>query len=190
MANEAQVSPITASIALGAIYSFQAATCITDSTGAARYRATSRACLIRREHEWWSDPVSVQEIGGQVTRMGFGEFTLHAVAFGPPDDAALQEPTRDWRTILKDIAASVPAADRVRVLRQVYGVVGAANNYEEGRYSARALLRVFKQRFLGNQDLAVITGHPLFPDFLEAKAHELHARRMATFSDTSSDRDD
>ncbi|MCC6901252.1 MAG: ImmA/IrrE family metallo-endopeptidase [Polyangiaceae bacterium] len=177
IANEAQVSPITASIALGSVYAFQAATCITDSTGK-KYLARSETCLLRREHAWWSDPESVEAIGGEVTRKQLGTFTLHAVTFGSPGSAWVGAPAQDSKAILKQIAESLPVSQREHLLKQVSGVVGAANNYQEGHSSAEALLRVLYQRFLGHQELKSISQHPLFANFLSAKAHELHERRV------------
>lgn len=171
----AQVSPITAAIALGPVYPFQAATCITTE-GRPPYCSFSETWRLRRDFEWWNAAEKVGRLGGHISRVLFGPYTLHAVVFG---NSALSTspPIRNSKEVLAEILEDAAQDQRLGFVRVVSGIVGSANNYPEAQHSADALLRVLHQRFLGNDKIRLVTTHPLFDVFLEAKAHELHARK-------------
>jgi len=172
----AEVSPITASIALGPVYPFPAATRITTA-GRAPYLSFSETWRLRREFDWWESRDELLRIGGHISQASFGPYTLQAMVFANAPTTTAVPSEKDSRTLLAEILGHLSPAARLRLTRVVSGVIGSANNYPEAQVSEAALLRVLHQRFLGRDDIAVVTAHPLFQEFVGMKARELHARK-------------
>ena len=177
IANGAEVSPITLSIALGSVCPFPAATCIIDASGEPKYQTQTNYCRIRKELRWWDSPSLSKELGGELTIARFGEYRLHTIVVKRSLDLNIRKPKDSSIEILDKILARAPVSQQQNLQRQVNGVIGAANNYPEAQESVAALLGLLKQRFLGKSNLTIVTRHRLFPQFLEAKAHELYQRR-------------
>ena len=177
MANEAEVSPITLSIALGSVCTFPAATCITDASGEPKYQTQSSHCRVRKELRWWDSPGISEQLGGQLTSAQFGEYALHTIVLTGSSNTKIRKPSGSSIEILEKILAKAPVSQQQDFRRQVNGVVGAANNYPEAQTSVVSLHGLLTQRFLGKSTLIAVTRHRLFPQFLEAKAHELYQRR-------------
>lgn len=178
IAEKAQVSPITASLALGPVYAVPAATCITDSSGKANYQVYSRSFRIPQGYQWWTHVDG--PAGTRVTQSRFGPYTLHAIVCKPVPAKRMIAPSKHSSILLESILGVVPASSRQRTLYRINGIIGAANNYPEARDSEGTLLQILQQRFLGRSDLSAVVEHRLFGKFLRAKAHDIAQRHTAS----------
>ena len=145
--------------------------------GAIAYRAQSSSCPLKKGGDWFKYPVELKAAGAVLSHASFGAYTVHAVTF--PERKLKMLPRRSRRSaseILNEIMEDVPMERRGTLRQQVNGVIGYANNLlrQEGqKFEGAHMLRL---RFLGREELRVITADPRFEAFLVAKVDELLSR--------------
>ncbi len=117
--------------------------------------------------------------GATHTKQAISGFkTLHAFEFPLPEP--FLRPRKESKEILNAIVADldVRGPDRLRLIGQVNGIVGSANDMRTlGTTSREAILSLLRRRFSGR--LVEVTEHKRFEEFLRAKAAELHDKKKA-----------
>lgn len=116
-----------------------------------------------------------EQSGGLTFHTTFGHFGLHVVRFAADH---LQRPDRKSGDILSDLAASIaPDWDGQK---QIHNKVNGLVSYGHGNFAANSPENYYcllRSRFAQNSSLALVASHPLFHQYLSARAFELAASR-------------